>query len=45
MPPYTYPIHNKITYDYNRNNNFISRIPIIIRNFINEYIIKKIYNK
>lgn len=45
MPPYTYPIHYKITYDYNINNNFIYKVPIIIRNFINEYIIKKIYNK
>ena len=41
MPPCTYPIHNKITYDYNINNNFISKITIIIKNIINEYIINK----
>ena len=40
MPPYTYPIHSKITYDYTINNNFISKIPIIIKNFVDEYIKK-----
>ena len=45
MPPYTYPIHSKIyskiTYDYNINNNFISKMQIIIKNFVDEYIINK----
>jgi hypothetical protein len=40
MPPYTYPIHTKITYDYTINKNFISKIPIIIKNLVVEYIKK-----
>lgn len=40
MPPCTFPIHTKITYDYTINNNFISKIPIIIIDFVNEYIKK-----
>ena len=49
MPPCTFPIHSSTpkreqintTYDYNINNNFISKMQIIIKNFVDEYIINK----
>ena len=45
MPPYTYPIHSKNIhskniYDYKINTNFISKVHIFIKNFIDEYFYK-----
>ena len=40
MPPYTYPIHSKNIYDYKINTNFISKVHIFIKNFVDEYFNK-----